>query len=163
MKKDRAVVLAFHRALYVEHAATVMDPELAPFYAYKDLEAAMREDVEALLGSPQAAVLIAELDGEAVGYVTGHFEEDERRVLPRKGVVQDWYVKEEARGLGVGKMLLELLEESFAEAGCGVIESTTFPFNAGARKAHERLGFREVQIRYRKRIGPAAKPEPEPD
>ena len=75
--------------------------------------------------------------------------------------MQDWYVREEARGLGVGKMLLELLEESFAEAGCAVIESTTFPFNTGARQAHERLGFREVQIRYRKRIRKAPEPETE--
>ena len=146
-------MLGFHRALYVDHTGTVMDPELAPFYAYKDLDEALSDDVDALLSNPRAAVLIAEVDGKPAGYVTGHFEEDERRVLPRKGVVQDWYVEESARGLGVGKMLMDLLEESFVEAGCGVIESTTFPFNTGARKAHEKLGFREVQIRYRKRIG----------
>jgi len=147
-------VLGFHRALYVDHAGSIVDPELAPFYAYKDLDAALRDDVDSLLeGGEETAVLIAEMDGEAVGYITGHIETDARRVLPRKGVVQDWYVSEKARGLGTGRLLLELLEEAFAAAGCGVIESTTFPFNRGARQAHEKLGFREVQIRYRKRIG----------
>lgn len=145
-------MLGFHRALYVDHATAIVDPELAPFYAYADLDGALREDVEAILAGPNTAALIAEMDGTPVGYITGHVDEDERRVLPRKGVVQDWYVEERARGMGVGKMLLEVLEESFAEAGCSVIESTTFPFNREARAAHERAGFREVQIKYRKRI-----------
>ena len=148
-------MLAFHRALYVDHAGSIVDPELAPFYAYRDLDAALREDVEVILASEEAAALIAELDGSPVGYITGHVEEDPRRVLPRKGVVQDWFVEERARGLGVGKVLLATLEESFVEAGCAVIESATFPFNREARQAHERAGFREVQIKYRKRIGPA--------
>lgn len=152
-RKDREVVLRFHRALYVDHAGSIVDPELAPFYAYRDLDAALREDVEVILSGADAAALIAELDGEPVGYITGHVEEDARRVLPRKGVVQDWFVEERARGLGAGKLLLETLEESFAESGCVVIESTTFPFNRQAREAHERAGFREVQIKYRKRIG----------
>jgi phosphinothricin acetyltransferase len=99
-----------------------------------------------------AIVLIAEKAGAPIGYVTGTTSHDPRRVLPGKGVVGDWYVDEAARGHGAGRALLEALERSFADAGCEVIESATWSFNPGARAAHLALGFREVQITYRKAI-----------
>jgi GNAT superfamily N-acetyltransferase len=69
------------------------------------------------------------------------------------GVVGDWYVDEAARGHGVGAALLAELERRFADAGCEVMESATWSFNRGARAAHLALGFDEVQVTYRKRLG----------
>jgi GNAT superfamily N-acetyltransferase len=152
-RSDRALVLMFHRALYVTHREAILPAKLAPFYAYRDLEAALRDDVDALLRSPRSVVMIAERDGEPVGYATGHTEEDdERRVLRRKGIVEDWYVDHSARGHGIGARLLEALGTVFRHEGCEVIESTTWPFNDGARRAHEALGFDEVEVKYRKRL-----------
>lgn len=145
-------MLALHRALYVTHRDEVMDPARAEFYAYKDLDAALAEDVTSLLGSDDAAVLLAERDGVVVGYVSGRVVEDTRRVLPRRGIVEDWLVVPEARGQGVGKALLDTLARVFREAGCSAIESATWPFNEGARRAHESLGFVEYEVRYRKRL-----------
>ncbi len=152
-RTDRALVLHFHRALYVAHRDSILPQALAPFYAYRDLESALQDDVDALLRSPRAVVLIAERAGEPVGYATGHTEEDDdRRVLQRKGVVEDWYVDEGARSDGIGAKLLEALAAVFRDEGCQVLESTTWPFNAGARQAHEALGFHEVEVKYRKRL-----------
>lgn len=75
-----------------------------------------------------------------------------RRVLPRRGVVEDWYVLPESRDSGVGAVLLRELEERFAAAGCELIESATWSGNEGARRAHDALGFREIRVMYRKRI-----------
>lgn len=149
---DRGQILSFHHALYIDHIGVVMAPDLAPFYAYRDLDAALSEDVDSLLHDEDSVVLVAEQERAMVGYITGHVEEDSRRVLPRKGVVQDWYVSAKARGRGVGRDLMSVLAAVFAESGCQVIESTTFPFNSEARKCHEHLGFHEVQIRYRKKL-----------
>jgi GNAT superfamily N-acetyltransferase len=152
-RSDRALVLLFHRALYVKHREAILPSDVAEFYAYRDLEGALRDDVDALLHSPRAFVMIAERNGEPVGYATGHIEEDdERRLLRRKGVVEDWYVDEAARGAGVGALLVEALAAAFRDASCQVIESTTWPFNDGARRAHEALGFHEVEVKYRKRL-----------
>ncbi|MBC7173033.1 MAG: GNAT family N-acetyltransferase, partial [Polyangiaceae bacterium] len=106
----------------------------------------------AMLSDRDTIVLLAERGGVPIGYATGTISFDERRVLPRKGTLGDWYVDEAARGTGAGRALLVELERRFVEAGCEVMESATWTFNEGARAAHEALGFKEVQVVYRKRI-----------
>lgn len=150
-RADSSLILHWHRLLYVAHRAAIVPPELEIFYAYHDMEATLRDDVAALL-SGEAIVLIAELDGAPVGYATGHLDADERRVLEKKGVVEDWFVEEEARGRGVGAELLGALEDAFRRRGCQVIESMTWSTNQGARRAHAALGYHEVQVRFRKKL-----------
>ncbi|MCS6798220.1 MAG: hypothetical protein NZ898_06785, partial [Myxococcota bacterium] len=89
---DRDTVLALHRALYVTHRDSVMPAELAELYAYRDFERVLADDVEALLHASDAVVLLAELAETTVGYISGRIEVDPRRVLPRRGVVEDWFV-----------------------------------------------------------------------
>jgi GNAT superfamily N-acetyltransferase len=148
--KDRAVVLAFHLALYRTHRDSVMPKGVKPLVDYRDLEVVLRDDVNAMLSDRETTVLLAIVDGAAVGYVTGHIEVDERRVARRRGIMGDWYVEESARGTGIGKALVTRLEEVFRADGCDTMESATWAFNKGARKAHAALGFHEVQIVYRK-------------
>ena len=149
-RSDRSLLLHFHRELYVRYRDQILDPELAPLYAYTDLEQALRDDVDAILQGPQSLALVAERGGEAVGYITGHIENDRRRLLPKRGVVEDWYVDDGARGEGVGHALLEALTEHFTRSGCDVVESGTWAFNSGARAAHARAGFVEIEVRFRK-------------
>lgn len=148
--RDRTAVLGFHRALYQTHRDRVLPEGMLPLVGYRDFDTVLREDVEAMLANPEVAVLLAERDGVPIGYVTGHVDHDPRRLTRRRGIVGDWYVDESARGLGVGKQLIDLLTAIFREAGCDAMESATWAFNDGARRAHLALGFREVQITYRK-------------
>ncbi len=150
--KDRSIVLAFHRALYLEHRAALLTPDVEPLYAYRDLPGALRDDVDAMLSSSATVVLLAERDGDPIGYVTGHVETDTRRLLSRRGIVEDWFVEEPERGSGVGRSLIETLTEIFREAGCEVIESTTWASNQSARSLHHALGFHDVEIKMRKKL-----------
>jgi len=143
-------MIVLHHGLYVDYREEILPAELAPFYAYKDLGRALREDVDSILASPRADAFIAEKDGNPVGYITGHIEEDARRELARKGVVEDWYVEKPARGSGIGKALFEALSDAFRERGCVVVESTTWASNEGARAAHEALGFHDIEIKMRR-------------
>ena len=81
-------------------------------------------------------MLLAESEGVALGYITGRIRTEPDRVLPRRGIVEDWFVLPEARGAGVGAKLLHALESRFATAGCEVIESATWAGNTDARRAH---------------------------
>ena len=153
---DRPVVEAFHRALYLEHRAAVMPAGMERLFAYRSFETVLAEDASAMLRDPSVVVLLAIGDGEAVGYISGTIEHDERRAIRRKGIVGDWYVAASHRGTGIGRRLFETLEAIFAEAGCGLVEVATWPFNASTRKAVERLGFAEIQITYRKELGEGA-------
>jgi ribosomal protein S18 acetylase RimI-like enzyme len=151
-ESDRDVLIGFHRSLYQSHRDGVVDEDDLPLIDYQDYERVLRDDLNALLKAESSHVLLAESDGAAVGYITGRITVEQRRVLPRRGVVEDWYVVPESRGAGVGALLLRELEERFAEAGCEVIESATWSGNEGARRAHDALGFREIRVMYRKRI-----------
>ncbi len=151
-RADRALVLRFHQALYVQYRDEITRPEVLPLFAYRDLDGTLRDDVDGLLRTSGAIVLLAERAGEAVGYISGHIEVDVRRELPRKGVVEDWFVLASERGRDVGQQLFEALTAHFKGAGCDVIESGTWAFNEGARKAHAALGFTEIEIKFRKRL-----------
>jgi GNAT superfamily N-acetyltransferase len=150
--RDRDQVLRFHRELYIQYRDEITSPELLPLLAYKDIERTLRDDVDGLLHSRDTLVLVAERHGAAVGYVTGHIETDARRVLPKRGVVEDWFVLAEERGRGTGRRLLEELTQRFREAGCQVVESGTWAFNEGARRAHAKAGFTEIEVKFRKRL-----------
>jgi ribosomal protein S18 acetylase RimI-like enzyme len=149
---DRAIVLSFHRALYVTHRDRILPPEMLELIAYRDFETVLREDVEAMLKSDQTIVFIGMESARAVGYISGRIQQEPRRLLRRRGVIEDWYIDEAHRGKGYGSALLLGIESALRDAGCELLESATWAFNDSARRAHDALGFKEVQIQYRKRI-----------
>jgi len=150
---DRSVLVFLHRTLYVDYAKEITPEKLAPFFAWRDFERVLRDDVDSLLARPQALIVLAETSGgEPLGYITGHVESESRRMLSRRGVVEDWCVLPEARGEGVGRKLYAELERLFRGAGCEVVESETWTFNQGARAAHLAMGFAEVKVRFEKRL-----------
>lgn len=149
-RADYDAVLRFHRELYIRHRDELARPDVIPLLAYRDLQGTLRDDVEGLLSGRDTRVLLAERAGHAVGYVTGHVEVDPRRVLTRKGVVEDWFVARDERGKGTGKLLLDTLVENFRRDGCQLVESGTWAFNENARQAHLKAGFLEIEIKFRK-------------
>ncbi len=152
VEADRDVLMGFHRALYQDHRDEVVSKQDLPLVEYRDYERILRHDLDTLLSDRSSHVLVAESQGVVVGYITGRTTVERRRVLSRRGVVEDWYVVPESRGSGAGSRLLHEIEARFAAAGCEVIESATWSGNEGARRAHDALGFREIRVMYRKRI-----------
>ena len=150
---DRGVLLRFHRALYEDYRDQVVAAEDLPLLAYRDYDRVLAADLDALLKDRSACVLIAESDSTIVGYITGRVRVEPGRVLPRRGVVEDWYVEPALRGSGVGARLLRKLEAHFVQQGCQVVESATWSGNDDARRAHDALGFREIRVIYRKPLG----------
>ncbi len=150
--EDRDTLFRFHKGLYEAHRDRVVAQEDLPLIAYRNYERILADDLSALMNDRAAHVLIAESDGEPIGYITGRVTTEARRILPRRGVVEDWYVEERGRGSGVGKKLLAELERRFVEHDCQVIESATWTGNQDARRLHQELGFREIRVIYRKLV-----------
>jgi L-amino acid N-acyltransferase YncA len=151
-RSDFATVLRFHRELYIRHRDDLARPDVVPLLAYRDIESTLRDDVEGLLTGHGTRVLLAEREGKTVGYITGHSEVDPRRVLSRRGMVEDWFVMKSERGRGTGKLLMDTLIESFRRDGCEVVESGTWAFNEHARRAHASAGFLEIEVKFRRRL-----------
>lgn len=150
--EDRNLLVAFHHALYVDHHKAMVPEDERVLGAYRDLANVLRSDVDAILAKTDHIALVS-WDGDTPsGYITGRVVREERRVLAHRGIVGDWYVEPDFRGLGVGKLLLDTLLQAFRTRGCEVAESTTWPGNQPARKGHLAAGFSEVETKYRLRL-----------
>ena len=147
---DRAALLPLHRSLYLDHRETVLADNELLATQYRDFESVLEEDLRSLLSREDALVFAAEIDGQLVGYITGCIQDDGRRVIRRRGVVEDWLVTDDQRATGLGRRLMEVLMTAFRERGCQLAESSTWVKNDKARQAHIALGFQESQVRFRR-------------
>jgi L-amino acid N-acyltransferase YncA len=91
--------------------------------------------------------LVADVLGEVVGWAALSPASKRRCYL---GVAENSvYVARTARGLGIGRALLEALVAGAEEAGIWTIQTSVFPENRASLALHERCGFRVVGSRER--------------
>jgi GNAT superfamily N-acetyltransferase len=97
-------------------------------------------------------VLIARSEGRAVGLGALH-------VIPvmhvpgSLGRITVLVVSESARGQGVGRLLVQMLEDAARKAGCTRMEVTSGDHRPGAHEFYQRLGYEVNERRFVKRLG----------
>lgn len=111
-------------------------------------------DMAAWLARPDAATFVVE---HPPGTIRGFAEVGERAYADGCDTqpvahLEGWYVDPEARALGLGAGLVHAVEAWARGRGYRELASDTELANLGSQRAHERLGFREVEraVRYRK-------------
>ncbi|HKA26839.1 MAG TPA: GNAT family N-acetyltransferase [Gaiellaceae bacterium] len=96
---------------------------------------------------PAGQRFVAVAEGSVVGWITA------TPVSSRccyAGVAEiSAYVTEQARGQGIGSVLLEKLIESTEDSGIWTLETGVFPENEHSLALLKRFGFREVGVRER--------------
>ena len=91
---------------------------------------------------PRCEVLIGELEGSVQGFVL--FLHNYSTWLGRAGMhVEDLYVREAARGSGLGRKLLAQVARIARERRCKRLDLSVLHWNP-ARKFYEQLGFVEL-------------------
>lgn len=90
---------------------------------------------------------VAELDDEVVGWCA--VVPYSRRAVYRGVGEESVYVAERARGLGVGRALLEAVIASARAGGLWTLQAGVFPENGASLALHRAAGFREVGVRER--------------
>ena len=101
-------------------------------------------------------VLVAELDGRVVGHLFLEFRQDPvfvRAELRPYAYVAELFVREAARGLGVGKALMLAAERTAAARGFGRLMVQVLAGNALAEAFYARCGFKAHAIELGKPIG----------
>ena len=93
-----------------------------------------------LFGSrPAAEVVVAEVDGRAVGFAL--FFHNFSTFLGRPGLfLEDLYVQPQARGSGIGKALLQHLASLAVARGCGRMDWNVLDWNEPAIGFYKKLG-----------------------
>src|SRR5436305_10960750 len=91
--------------------------------------------------------LVATVLGDIVGWAALSLASGRRCYC---GVTENSvYVAREARGLGIGRKLLEALIDRSEAAGIWMIQTSIFPENRASLALHQRCGFRIVGMRER--------------
>lgn len=99
------------------------------------------------LGQPSTILLVAELDGELVGYAYGALEERDWMLLRDEcGALHDVLVVDEARRSGVARALVTTVMERLTALGAKRIVLSTAAKNEGAQRFFDSMGFRRTMI-----------------
>ncbi|MEM8988315.1 MAG: GNAT family N-acetyltransferase [Pseudomonadota bacterium] len=138
-KNDASVILSFIR-------------ELAAYEKLTDEVTAREEDISRSLfcDAPKVFAVIAEEDGAPQGFALYFYTYS--TFLGRHGLyLEDLFVRERARGRGLGKALLSHLARIALAEGCGRMEWAVLDWNApsiafyeslGAKSQNEWIGYR---------------------
>jgi len=119
--------------------------ELAIYEHLEDEVEATEEKLRHTLFGPHpyASVILAEVDGHAVGYAL--FFYNYSTFLAKPGIfLEDLFVKPAFRKRGIGKALLVELARIAQENGCGRFEWMVLDWNAPSIAFYEAMGARKV-------------------
>ena len=99
------------------------------------------------LREPNVVILVAERNGEVIGYTYAGVESYDYMVLRGPaGVLYDIVVDPNHRGHGVGQMLIEATLEALAARGSPRVVLSTAERNESALRLFARMGFRRTMI-----------------
>ncbi len=91
---------------------------------------------------PGRVVLVAERDGRLLGTCTVHLIEHLAHNFARSAILEDLVVDAEARGLGIGRALLEKAAERARGWGCYKLALSSNQSREAAHRFYAQLGFK---------------------
>ncbi|MGD9518208.1 MAG: GNAT family N-acetyltransferase [Armatimonadota bacterium] len=97
------------------------------------------EQIRAEVAACPEAVVIAERDGEFVGFVTTAYDQ-----ATRIGRIPNLAVKASEQGRGVGKKLMQAAYELLTSQGATHLQIETLESNTRGMSFYPKLGFREI-------------------
>ncbi len=124
-----------------------------PLWAAHDaLPSATPALVQTWLDDRARGVLVGTLDGHVVAYGIAHTES-----VPTVGIlgtVDELFVLEPARAVGLGETLLSALVAWCTDAGCVAIDATALPGDRQAKNFFESAGFKARRLIMHKPLEP---------
>lgn len=95
--------------------------------------------LDRLLADPRRRVVVGALDGVVLAVAVGRIDQVGEAAV---GVVDALFVDPEARGIGVGRSLLDDLVAWFGRAGCRGVDASALPGDRAAKNFYEAAGFK---------------------
>jgi len=144
---DAEVIARMWEALVSYHRE--LDPDLPPAAPNGARRYARR--IVDRLADPFTRALIAEIDGQPVGYILGVVADFTPEIFDQEpsGFLADIYVDEQHRRSGVGKALVDQLAAWFVSRGLAYFEWHVAARNPAGVAFWQAVGGRSVMIRMR--------------
>ena len=124
--------------------------ELIRFLGHDIDEKAVRKNLAALNKAGEAP-LVATLGKDVVGFVGRHKMVTVHRPAP-VGRIPVLVVAAEAQGLGLGRMLVDAVEQWCRTAGCQMVEVTSNDRRSEAHAFYRHLGYERTSLRFMKKL-----------
>ena len=99
-----------------------------------------------VLADPAHVALVAEEDGEVVGFVNAHFRPQLHHLAP-VGTIDELVVDRDRRGRRIGERLVEAVLEEARRRGADVMEVSTHNRRERARAFYRRCGFEATSVK----------------
>ena len=106
-----------------------------------------------LIGDDRCLCVVAERDGEAVGYLAGRLRDADTLRPVGVAELESMYVREGSRDSGVGARLVEEFLGWARERGAERASVTAYAANERAIRFYERLGFAARSLSLERKIG----------
>jgi GNAT superfamily N-acetyltransferase len=112
----------------------------------------VEEGLAELLDDPDARVVVATIDETVVGYAVVHLEHlADGSIL---GVIDDIYVEEGARQVGLGELMIDDLMTWCEEHKCVGMDAMALPGHRATKNFFEESGFTARQLVMHHHFGP---------
>lgn len=112
--------------------------------------------LDSQLGDPDIVVLVAEREGELLGYTYAGVEGmDYMSLRGPAGMLYDIVVDPAHRGHGIGRLLLDATLAALAQKGAPRVVLSTEEQNETAQRLFAHAGFRRTMIEMTRELGPA--------
>jgi len=120
--------------------------ELTSQLGYDVNGAALSSRLERILARSDQLVLIAEIDGRAVGWVHGEVSEyvEAESFVRIGGLVVD----RSHRKQGIGRLLMEAIEAWAERQGCSIVRLSSSSTRTAAHRFYERIGYTNLKAQY---------------
>jgi ribosomal protein S18 acetylase RimI-like enzyme len=124
------------------------------YFVTDDVEGAYRAWFGKELGRAAVVLLVAESEGEIVGYVYGRLEgRDWNQLLDACGAIHDLWVEERVRRGGVARLLIGAAIDELEAKGAPRVVLHTAVQNTTAQQLFEQLGFRRTMVEMTRERG----------
>jgi ribosomal protein S18 acetylase RimI-like enzyme len=119
------------------------------FMLIPNVEAGYARFFASQLSDPDVLILVADRDGEVVGYAYARLEpRDWNNLLDACGALHDIFVSDAVRRQGVARSLVDAVRALLRSKGAPRLVLHTASRNATARAFFAALGFRETMIEF---------------
>ena len=106
------------------------------------------------LEEPKIVILVAERDGNVIGYTYSGVEgTDYMSLRGPAGVMYDIVVDPDHRQQGIGRILVDATLEALKSKGAPRVVLSTAERNAAAQRLFDRAGFRRTMIEMTRELG----------
>lgn len=138
------------------HLCETLWPESSAEEHAQELRLKLGSKAASLLAMPLSIFVAEKSDGTLVGFLEVGLRSHADGCSPSQavGYIEGWYVAEDHRLRGVGRMLLAKAEEWARGHGCVEMASDAIIDNELSQRVHEALGYEVVDrcVHYRKRL-----------